>query len=240
VVLFGVEPGAVGAPTPDDGAPLTGADQAVVDQSLGLELGETLAIGGAFLTVVGLFDSATLLGGQPTAFVAMQDLQELAYTGAPVISAIAVRGDPQGAPPGLQVQSEADARADLLRPIAPAKDTITLLSVLLWVVAGCIIGSVIYLSALERVRDFAVFKAIGVSTSWVLAGLVMQAVVLSLAASVTAIGVAWLLAPAVSIPVKLPVGIVLFAPVTAVVVSAIASLAGVRRAVKVDPALAFG
>jgi ABC-type lipoprotein release transport system permease subunit len=36
------------------------------------------------------------------------------------------------------------------------------------------------------------------------------------------------------------VGIVLFAPVTAVVVSAIASLAGVRRAVKVDPALAFG
>ena len=38
----------------------------------------------------------------PTAFVAMDDLQQLAYTGAPVISAVAARGDPQGSRRGCR------------------------------------------------------------------------------------------------------------------------------------------
>ena len=46
-----------------------------------------------------------------------------------------------------------------------------MIAVLLWIVAALIVGSVIYLSALERTRDFAVFKAVGVSTRSVIAGL---------------------------------------------------------------------
>ena len=125
VVLFGVEPGAVGSPEPDEGVALAGPGQAVVDRTLGLDQGETLDIGGRSLEVVGRFDSATLFGGQPTAFITMDDLQQIAYTGAPVVSPIAIRGEPTQVPPGLKIQTQADARADLIRPIAPAKDTIT-------------------------------------------------------------------------------------------------------------------
>ena len=56
------------------------------------------------------------------------------------------------------------AVADLLRPLKVAVNSITIVAILLWVVAALIVGSVIYLSALERLRDFAVFKAIGVPT----------------------------------------------------------------------------
>lgn len=240
ITLLGVQPDGIGSPQPNAGRALTGPGQALVDPGVGVDIGETLRIGGQELTVVGEFDRSTLLGGMPNVFVAMDDLQEVAYNGAPVIMSVAVRGAPSDVPPGMKVLTRADAHADLARPLAPAKDTITLISVLLWIVTGCIIGSVIYLSALERVRDFAVFKAIGVSTSWVLTGLMMQAVLLSVVASVVALGVAWLLAPSMSIPVTLPPSVLVFVPVTAVLVSVVGSLAGVRRAVKVDPALAFG
>ena len=59
-----------------------------------------------------------------------------------------------------------------------------MIAVLLWVVAALIVGSVIYLSALERTRDFAVLKAVGVSTRSVLAGLCLQAVIVAVVAAV--------------------------------------------------------
>ena len=67
-------------------------------------------------------------------------------------------------------------------------NSITIVAVLLWVVAALIVGSVIYLSALERLRDFAVFKAIGVPTRNIAAGLAMQAVIVALLAALVGAG----------------------------------------------------
>jgi putative ABC transport system permease protein len=240
ITLLGVQPGGIGAPTPSKGRPLQHDGEALVQPGLGLDIGKTIDLGNKTLTIVGTFGESTMLGGIPNLFLSNHDLQAVAYKGAPVITSVAITGTPTQLPQGLKVLTRADAHNDLVRPLHSAKDTISLISILLWIVAGCIIGSVIYLSALERVRDFAVFKAIGVSTRWVLGGLVLQAIVLSAAASVVAIGVGWLLAPQMSVPVVLPIGVVLLVPLTAIVVSVIASLVGVRRAVRVDPALAFG
>jgi putative ABC transport system permease protein len=239
VAVFGVDPGGVGSPPVDEGVELASNGQVVVDSSIGA-LGETFELGGRSFDIVGRIGGATVLAGQPVVYLTIADLQQIAYSGAPVITSVGVRGTPSSAPDGLRIVTRDQARDDLLRPIAPAKQTITLLSVLLWIVAGCIIGSVIYLSALERVRDFAVFKAIGVSTRDVLFGLVLQAAFLALLASLIAIVVARLLVPVVAMPVALPIGIVLTVPAIALVVSVVGSLVGVRRAVKVDPALAFG
>lgn len=239
IAVFGVEPGGVGSPAVDDGTALQSEGQVVVDSSIG-DVGDSFELGGRSFDIVGRIDSATVLAGQPSVYITITDLQQIAFSGAAVITSVAVRGAPTSAPDGLRIVTLDQAREDLLRPIAPAKQTITLLSVLLWIVAGCIIGSVIYLSALERVRDFAVFKAIGVSTRDVLFGLVLQAAFLAVLASLMAIVVAQLLVPVVAMPVALTLGIVLLVPALALVVSIIGSLVGVRRAVKVDPALAFG
>ena len=81
---------------------------------------------------------------------------------------------------------------------------ITFIAVLLWIVAALIVGSVIYLSALERVRDFAVFKAVGVSTRAVLGGLALQAVIVALVAALLGAVLSFGLAPTFPMLVVVP------------------------------------
>ena len=111
---------------------------------------------------------------------------------------------------------------------------------LLWIVAAGIIGSILYLQAIERSRDFAVFKATGVTTRTLLSGLAAQAIALALCAAVAAYVLSFLLTPAMSIAVAIPDSAYVLLPVIAVVVGLVSSLVALRRAVTVDPALAFG
>ena len=102
------------------------------------------------------------------------------------------------------------------------------------------IGSVVYLSALERRRDFAVYKATGWSSAALAGGLAVQSVLLSVLASVVGIGLAALLVPLFPLSFEVPVTTQLLLPVVAMGVGLVASLAGLRKAVGVEPALAFG
>ena len=120
-----------------------------------------------------------------------------------------------------------------------ATGAMTIMVGLLWVVAAAIIGLVLYLSTLEREGDFAVFKATGVSTSDMVVSLAVQAVVLALLSSVLAIGFAYLITPFFPVELSLPVSSVAIVPIVAVAVGIAASIAGLRRVITVDPALAF-
>jgi putative ABC transport system permease protein len=111
---------------------------------------------------------------------------------------------------------------------------------LLWIVAVLIVGSLVYLSTLERLRDFAVFKAIGVPTRSILAGLALQAIIVALLAAALGVILAQLLAPLFPMTVVMPMRAYLALPAIAIAVGLLASAAGLRRAVAVDPALAFG
>ncbi len=57
--------------------------------------------------------------------------------------------------------------------------SIGLVRILLWIVAATIIGSVLYIQAMERTRDFAVFKATATSSAAIGFGLALQPVILS-------------------------------------------------------------
>jgi putative ABC transport system permease protein len=153
---------------------------------------------------------------------------------------VITKGVPATVPAGLQAMSEQQVRTDLERPLASSTQTIALLDALLLVVAAGIIGSIIYLSALERVRDFAVLKATGASNRALLAGLALQALLLAAAAAVLATILANLLAPVFPFTIEIPTSAYLRLAGLALVVGLLASLTGLRRAVGVDPALAFG
>ena len=169
----------------------------------------------------------------------VQDAQALAFAGQPLATAFITDGVPRTVPAGLQMVTEQQAIADLARVAKSGHQSIDFINVLLWIVAAGIIGSMVYLSALERVRDFAVLKATGASSRALLAGLALQAVVLSFAGAVAAAVLAQPLAASFPFPVQIPSGAYLRLLVIAVVVGTLASVAGLRRAVGVDPALAF-
>ncbi|MGH2726022.1 MAG: ABC transporter permease, partial [Actinomycetota bacterium] len=238
--LFGIPRYGLGAPPIVQGRLPRKSGEAVTDESLGLHVGGTFTIAGRRSTIVGLTHGMTFNAGAPNVYVPIEDAQAIAFEGRPVANAILARGIPASVPKGLQIMSNDAVRRDLLRPLDNAVAAIDLIQLLLWIVAVNIIGAVVYLSALERVRDFAVLKATGYSTRSLLAGLCVQAVIVSIGAVALAMIFAQLLAPLFPLPVALEPRAMLILPAVGVGVGLLSSLFGVRRAGAVDPALAFG
>ena len=239
VNLFGFVPGGIGEPKLEDGVGVRQSGDAVVDRTLNLSIGDRFAMSGHTFRVTGTLSGMTLNGTVPDSFVGLADTQALAFGGQHVVTAVLTRGVPSQVPTGLAALDAAAVRSDVARPLGPAHTSITLLVYLLRTVAATIIASVVYLSASERVRDFAVLKATGTSSQSVIAGVAIQAMFLAVASALLAIGVALLLVPTFPLAIHIPASDLILLPVVALVVGILASAAGARRAVAVDPALAF-
>jgi putative ABC transport system permease protein len=238
--LFGAPEGGPGMPAMSQGRPPSTPDEIAVSSTLGRQLGDDVEIASRRLRIVGIVDNSTALANLPNVFLTTAGAQQLVYGGQQLVSSIGIRGTPGEIPAGYEAIDRAGAIADLLRPLKVAVNSITIVAVLLWVVAALVVGSVIYLSALERLRDFAVFKAIGVPTRNILAGLAMQAVVVALLAALVGAALSMALGPLFPMQVIVPVQAFIALPGVAVVIGLVASATGLHRAVSVDPALAFG
>ena len=240
VTMVGAVPGGVGSPKVDDGRAPRQPGEIAVGNRLGKSIGDTVRIGDKTLRVVGIVNGSGLYGGMPNVFLTLEDVQSLTFGGAPLFTSIALRGHPRGSVDGARIVTIAQAKKDLLQSLGSGRQTINFVGVLLALVAACIVGSVIYLSALERVRDFAVFKATGTGTPALLGGLAVQAVIVSLIAALIGALLALVLAPNFPMPAEIPTVAFVVLPIVAILVGGLASLAGLRRAVTVSPALAFG
>lgn len=239
VNLLGVVPGGVGAPPGWHSRLLAQRGTAIADASLGLDVGDAIDLNGRTLRVGALTRGRTYFAGIPTVTVSLAEAQRLALDGRPLATAVVTRGRPHAAPRGTAVLGDGDVARDLARPVLQAKQTIGLIRLLLWVVAAGIIGAIVYLSVLERTRDFAALKAIGVSTAHLLGGLVLQAVVLSAFSALLAVALEEAIAPAVAMSVEVPLTAYVTLPLVAVAVGVAASFIALRRAVAVDPAISF-
>jgi len=238
--VIGITPGSVGWPRVRDGRLPNAPNEMLADRSLGVPVGARVQLAGSTFTVVGRTSGVRYFGGIPVATISLADAQRIALGGQPLASAIVVRGNARVLPVGMRALTNADAIADLRRPLHAATGTIDILRVLLWIVAGGIIGSVLYLQAIERTRDFAVFKATGVSSRSVVAGLALQAIFLALLSAVVAIVLSFVLAPVMPMNIETSLSTYAMLVVVAIVVGLLASVSGLRRALSVDPALAFG
>ena len=214
--------------------------EAVADGSLGLHAGDRLDLNGTDFRVANVTHGLSYFAGIPNVSVPLADAQRLGFGGRPLATALVVQGRPTSLPAGLALLTNHDVEVDLGRPVHQAKQTIGLIRALLWAVAAGIIGAMVYLSTLERIRDIAVLKAIGVSTRSLVVGLVVQAVLLALAAAALAVVLELAMAPAAAMSVEVSGFDLLLLPLVAVAVGTLASLVALRRAVTIDPALAFG
>jgi len=239
VNVIAVTPGAPGSPAVRSGDALSRSGEIVVDASTGLDVGDELDVFGETFAVVGTTSGVTYYAGTPTVFIPIEDTQRLAFSGQPLATAVVTTGAISEFD-GFQVLTNDDTIEELRRPLGKATSTIDFLRVLLWIVAAGIIGSVVYLQAVERTRDFAVLKATGTTNGTLAIGLAVQAIILAVAAAVAAVVLALLLSPVMSMDVEIPTSAFVVLPIVAIAVGLLSSLAGLRRAVTVDPALAFG
>ena len=240
VTVFGAPGNGLGMPRVSEGRAPSTPDDVAVSSTLSRRVGDEIQVGARTLRIVGIVPDSTTLARTPNVFLTTEGVQLLSYNGQPIISSIAIKGTPQRLPDGYQAVDRAAGVSDLLRPVKVALGSITIVAGLMSVVAVLIVGSVVYLSALERLRDFAVFKAIGVPTRSILAGLALQAMIVALLAAVLGVIFSLVLGPTFPMLVVVPAIAYLGLPLAAIVIGLLASVAGFRRAVAVDPALAFG
>ena len=237
--VIGAVPGGVG-PARRAASELSTPGAAIVDRSLGLDVGDQLLLNGRPFRVAQVTKGHTYFAGVPTVVISLASAQRLAFDGRPLATAVVTDGVPQTLPPSLTALHPGDVATDLGRPVAHAKDTIAMIRWLLWAVAGAIIGAIVYLSTLERTSEFAVLKAIGVETRTLASGLIAQSVLLAVVAAAVAVVLEAAMAPASAMSVEIGASTYLLLPLLAAAVGAVASASGLRRALRTDPALAFG
>ena len=240
VNVLGHAVGALGEPPLKSGRHAKADGEAVIDNRAHIATGKSFEMAGRHFTVVGHTSGRSALGGVPDLYLPIDVVRSMAFGGRELETAVIVTGNTGALPPGYAAVSPAFASSDLLSYMSAGVKAIDNLRWFLWVVAAAVIGIVMYLSTLERLRDFAVFKAIGWTSGRLFAGLAVQGVAVAVAAAAVAAAIANLLAPLLPLPSVIPRSAFAALPAVAVGVGLLASLAGLRRAVAVDPALAFG
>jgi putative ABC transport system permease protein len=238
--VIGYEPGGLVNPPVRSGRAVGHDGEIVVDARLERHIGDHVLIGTHDFIVVGTTKGVSYLGGIGAGFLTLRDAQAVLFSGQPLATTIVTRGVPRSLGPDFRVLDNTQVVSGLRRPVQMASQTIELLDILLWAIAAGIIGAILYVSALERMRDFAVLKAIGSPNRFVLAGLASQAIVVSLLAAAVAIAFSFVLAPLFPMAIAIPMVAYLLLIVVSIVVGSLASVAGLRRALSIDPALAFG
>ncbi len=239
VILIGHVPGGLGEPHTIEGRPAESPGEIVLDDTTGADVGDSVAMASGSFTVVGLSRDTSLFAGIPMVFMPLADAQELVFQTDQVVSVVLVDGDVNSLPPGLVAVSSDAVAEDALKPLEGAVSSVDLVRALLWMVAAVVIGAVVYLSALERVRDFAVLKAMGVSNKNLVGSLALQAVLVALGAVAFAAVIQLFLAPVFPLKVTVPDRAFIQIPCFAVLMGLVAGAAGMSRVARADPALAF-
>ena len=163
------------------------------------------------------------------------------FKGQPLAMGDRGKGHRTAHPTGTKALTNAQVESDLNRPLAGGVQSIVVTAVLMWFIAAGIIGLIVYLSAIERMRDFAVFKATGVrrhASSWAASCSRPCSSRSSRRCSPSACRSwsGWACRSRRNSASRASLQLL----VISLVVGVLASLAGVRRALTTDPAVAFG
>jgi putative ABC transport system permease protein len=237
--LIGHRSRGFGEPDPYQGRRARAAGEVVVDVRLGLDVGDEFVVGGRQLTVVGRVRGFSLLGGIPNVYLFIDDARAIAFGGQELATTVVTEGVPARVPRGYTMLTGDDVERDTVHAMKDAVSSLDNSRTLLWTVAAIIVAALMYVSALERTRDFAVLKALG-SPSWLLfLGVTAQAILVTLLAAVVALVVSQFLRPMFPLPIYVPSSAYLVLPAVALGVGVLSSLVAMRRAVSVDPAVAF-
>lgn len=260
IALFGVQPGAVIAPTPASGQPLGATpDGVLVSAKLaeqGVRAGDTLVVErvGTRLRVLGTVGEASF-GHVAVAYAPLRLWQQVHYglPGQPPpaawrqATAIALTLTPGTDVTALDARLGTDT---VSKPAAYAAapgysaetGTMTLIRVFLYLISTLVVGAFFMVWTVQRKPEIALIKALGGSSRWLLGDAVTQVLVVLVAATAAGVGVGLALGAGLAgtAPFAIEPGPIALAAVLLVALGSLGTLAAVRRITSVDPLTALG
>ncbi|WP_431858264.1 ABC transporter permease [Azospirillum sp.] len=251
------------------GRPITrGHYEMVADHRTGLELGELVRLGRSDYTVVGLTDGVVASGGDPVAYLTLQDSQRLQFeldppaarrelargarpAGTAIVNAIVARVRPGVRPADvaevatrwkhLTALSQDQQEALLLQSVVEkARRQIGLFTAILLVVSAVIIALILYTLTMDKVKEIATLKLIGAPDRTIVGLIVQQAIAMGVIGWATGAMLIALVKDHFPRRVVLLPEDGLMLAFAVLVICIVASGLGVRLALKVDPATALG
>lgn len=262
----------VGLAWPDDrgqmplwkGRPLANAHrEIIVDRSLGLELDDTMELGGERYRVVGLGHGLVSSSGDGLAFVTQADLGQIqAYVAPEALRMARVDGGAQPTAPGLSavlvkvlpgysvaevhdhlarwqdvsVYTRAEQSSLLVEGVVDkARRQIGLFRALLAVVSAIVVSLVIFNMTVGKTREIALLKLMGARLGVVVTMILQQSLLLTLLAYFVALGLSQVAFPYFPRRVVIGTDELLGVFVLALGIALFASMAAIRRALKIPP-----
>ncbi len=250
--------------------------EVVVDEKMGLEIGEIITISKQQVRVVGKAKSLMFVLDTPLLFMDVRTAQRVILENTPYINMMIAKTRQKQLQEqigthsatvqtpdqttyninNLQTTEEVAANLDALDTIEARSVDQTLsdimeywvdepmkavqfLRVMLWLAAGLIVGMITYVTMLEKTQEIGVLKAIGASNSYVIQLLLKQVALVSIIGVLIGYCLSYIFAAAAPIFVKIHfVESIIVAGISFIVCCSSGYLAA-RKAIKVDPMVAF-
>jgi putative ABC transport system permease protein len=241
----------------------------VADRKTGLAVGETLRLGrrGHDYTVVGVTSGVVTLSGDSIIYMSLRDAQELQFEQAPpaarreaargvlriptdLVNAVVVRLAPNFAPEEVAetirrwkhlsvLTDEQQALLLTLTVIERARRQLGLFMSVLTIVSAVIIALIIYTLTMEKIREIAMLKLIGAPDRTIIGLILQQALLMGAIGFVAGAGLVYAFNGFFPRRIVMLPGDIAMLFGVVVVVCLLASLLGVRAALRVDPSRAL-
>jgi predicted acylesterase/phospholipase RssA len=238
VILVGHDALPDGALELDDGRAGEAMNEVVLSTTAGYGVGDQVLVGPEPSVVSGTLPDASVFAGMPLVFVPLDIAQALVVGAEPLVSALIVEDEPE-LPDTLHAVESDIIADDALGPIERPISTLRLVQVLLAAVAALIIGAVVFLTTIDRHRDIAVVRAMGIGASVISVGVAIQALGVGLVSGTAALVIQKMLTPVFPLAIHLDVMDRVVLVVVAMGVAVIASYGAIRRSLRIDPVRAF-
>jgi putative ABC transport system permease protein len=268
--LVAYEPDRPGGPPPllEGRGIARGRFEMVVDRAAGLPLGETLEMGGQRFRVVGLTRGAVSSGGDPLAWITLRDGQEMQFRLAPpaarrqiaagggtagtdTVNAVIARLSPNQPVEALAAEvrrwkhlaalTAAEQEGVLTQSlVARARIQLGMFTVILLIASAVVVALIVYTLTLDKMREIATLKLIGARDRTIVGLILQQAMALGVVG--LAGGASLLFSVKDFFPRRVALGLeeVAVFGLLVVAICLVASLLGVRLALRVEPAQALG
>jgi putative ABC transport system permease protein len=222
----------------------------VIDEKMGLEIGEQITLGNEKVRVVGKTRSLMFVLDTPLLFMDVRIAQKILLGNTPHVNMMIAKVNENFPVPEVSSQYDAFETIEtrtLNQTVGniieyyvdePMK-AVQFLRVMLWLAAGILVGMITYVTMLEKTQEIGVLKAIGAANGYVMALLLKQVALMSAIGVILGLILSYVFAAAAPIFVEIHfVESIIVACISFIVCCGSGYLAA-RRAITVDPMIAF-
>ena len=226
--------------------------EVIVDDWLGLEIGENIELSGKPLKVVGKTKGKLFVFDTPLLFMDIRTAQDTILSNIIYVNTVLVKAAEGYSE--LQLANDIKERSriavdahtgdQIVKIILanfvdePMKGVVAL-RVLLWIATGLIVAMITYVTTLEKSREIGVLKAIGASDKYVILLTLKQVIAMTLVGVVSGITLALLAAQVFPIMVLISIREAIIVAFTTMIVCSYGGYIAAKKAAAVDPMIAF-